>query len=145
MNFRYCYMSAYLNDHAPCGIYCKKCPGITFYDCKGCRQQKGQVKDFPTCKTYECVTSKGFNFCYECEDFPCEKLQPILNCEIFAPHNSKVYNLVMIKKLGIVKWNEICEEKTKLYYQGKKVRYGGDPLTLDNKDKSMYKKKKKES
>jgi len=130
-----------LQWHAPCGIFCKRCPGIKFYKCKGCRGQKGLVYKLPLCKTYECVTSKGYNFCYECADFPCEMLQPIINFEIFAPHNSKVYNLIMIQKHGLEKWNEICEEKSKLYYEGKKVKYGGDPLTLEKKDPRMYKKK----
>jgi hypothetical protein len=119
------------------------CPGVRVYGCKGCREEEGQVKDFPVCKTYQCVQDKGYNFCFECEEFPCEKLQPIVNFEIFLPHNSKVYNLLMIQKLGIRKWNEICKEKTKLYYEGKKIRYGGDPLTLEEKDKNMYKKKEK--
>jgi hypothetical protein len=135
-------MSEELNKwHAPCGIYCKKCQGIKFYNCKGCRDQKGQIKNFPVCKTYECITSKGYGFCYECEDFPCEMLQPIVNFEIFAPHNSKVYNLVMIQKLGLEEWDKICNEKTTLYYRGKKLKYGGDPLTLEKKDKNLYKKK----
>jgi hypothetical protein len=134
-------MSLYLNDHAPCGIYCKRCPGVKAYNCKGCRAQKGQIKNFPTCKTYQCVQEKGFNFCHECEDFPCEKLQPILNFEIFVPHNSKIYNLLMIQKLGLTKWNEICEEKSDLYYQGRKIKYGGDNLTLEEKDPNLYKKK----
>ena len=128
--------------HAPCGIYCKRCPGVKFYDCKGCREQKGLVHKFPLCKTYECITNKGYNFCYECEDFPCEMLQPIVNFEIFAPHNSKVYNLVMIQKLGLEEWDKICDDKTTLYYQAKKVQYGGDPLTLEKKDSKIYKKKK---
>lgn len=135
-------MSEELNKwHAPCGIYCKKCPGIKFYNCKGCRDQKGLIKNFPICKTYECLTSKGYEFCYECEDFPCEMLQPIVNFEIFAPHNSKVYNLVMIQKIGLEEWDKICNEKTTLYYRGKKLKYGGDPLTLEKKDKNLYKKK----
>ncbi len=141
MSDRYCFLSLYLNDHAPCGIYCKRCPGVKAYNCKGCRTQKGQVKNFPICKTYQCVQEKGFNFCYECNDFPCEKLQPILNFEIFFPHNSKIYNLLMIQKLGLTKWNEICEEKSDLYYQGRKVKYSGDTLTLEKKDPNLYKKK----
>jgi len=136
-------MSIYLKDHAPCGIYCKRCPGQKVYNCKGCREQKGQVRNFSTCKTYECVTSKGYKFCHECDEFPCEKLQPIVNFEIFAPHNSKVYNLLMIKKVGLPKWNEICEEKTELYYKGRKIKYGGDDLTLEKKDPNLYKKKEK--
>ena len=141
MSIRYCYMSVYFNNHAPCGIYCKRCPGVKAYNCKGCREQKGQIKNFPTRKTYECVTNKGHNFCYECSEFPCEKLQPIVNFEIFMPHNSKIYNLLMIKKHGIAKWNDICEKESDLYYNGRKVRYGGDPLTLEKKDSDLYKKK----
>ena len=134
-------MNIHLNDHAPCGVHCKSCLGKKIYNCKGCRLLQGKIKDFPLCKTYQCVTEKGYSFCYECDDFPCEKLQPTVNFEIFLPHNSKIYNLLMIKKLGIFKWNEICEEKIRLYYRGRKVRYGGDPLTLEEKDPKMYKKK----
>ena len=141
MSNRYCYMSVYYKDHAPCGIYCKRCPGVEDFNCKGCREEKGQILKFPECKTYKCVMSKGHRFCYECEEFPCEKLQTIVNFEIFLPHNSKIYNLLMIQKYGITKWNEMCEEKSDLYYKGRKVQYGGDPLTLEAKDSDMYKKK----
>jgi len=141
MSNGYCFMSMYLNDHAPCGIYCKRCPGVKAFNCQGCRQNKGQISKFPVCKTYECVMSKGHKFCHECDEFPCEMLQPIVNFEIFTPHNSKVYNSLMIKKLGLVKWNQICEEKSDLYYKGKKIQYGGDPLTLEKKDRDFYKKK----
>ena len=130
--------------HAPCGIYCKRCPGVESFGCNGCREQEGQILKFPVCKTYDCVTSKGYEFCYECADFPCEMLQPIVNFEIFKPHNSKVYNSIMIKKLGLEEWNKICDYKTTLYYQGRKVQYGGDPLTLEEKDPNMYKKKNEE-
>jgi hypothetical protein len=129
------------NWHAPCGIYCKRCPGVQAYNCNGCRIHKGQILDFPVCKTFQCVTEKGHEFCFECSDFPCEKLQTIVNFEIFAPHNSKIYNLLMIQKLGLSKWDEICEEKSDLYYKGKKIQYGGDPLTLKEKDPNFYKKK----
>ncbi|MFW9820433.1 MAG: DUF3795 domain-containing protein [Candidatus Thorarchaeota archaeon] len=130
--------------HAPCGIFCKKCPGVQSFGCKGCRDQEGQILKFPICKTYECVRSKGYDFCYECTEFPCDKLQPIVNFEIFTPHNSKVYNLVMIQKLGLEEWDEICDEKSNLYYQGRKIRYGGDSLTLEEKDPNMYTKNKKQ-
>ena len=129
------------NWHAPCGIYCKRCPGVQAYHCKGCRTLEGQILDFPVCKTFQCITEKGHDFCFECNDFPCEKLQTIVNFEIFAPHNSKIYNLLMIQKLGLSKWDKICEEKSDLYYKGKKVKYGGDPLTLEVKDPNFYKKK----
>lgn len=133
--------------HAPCGIYCPACPGWEFFKCKdkgACRGEKGQIGKFPVCKTYECVTSKDHEFCFQCDEFPCKKLQPIVNLEIFTPHNSKIYNCLMIKKLGLEEWNKIVEEESKLYYKGRKVQYGGDPLTLEKKDPSLYKKKKKD-
>jgi hypothetical protein len=46
----------------------------------------------------------------------------------------------MIQKYGLGYWNKICNEKSTLYYQGRKVRYGGDILTLEQKDPNMYKK-----
>ncbi len=49
----------------------------------------------------------------------------------------------MIKKLGLEEWSKICEDRTNYYYKGKKIRYGGDPLTLEKKDASLYKKKEK--
>ncbi|MHA1144827.1 MAG: DUF3795 domain-containing protein [Candidatus Helarchaeota archaeon] len=128
--------------HAPCGIYCKMCPGVKAYGCRGCRTEKGQVHKLPICETYQCVIGKGHDFCYECEEFPCERLMPIVNYEIFIPNNSKVFNLVMIEKLGIEEWNKRCEEITTKYYKGKKIRYGGDKLTLKKKDPNLYKKKK---
>ncbi len=137
-----CSFGLYYKNHAPCGIYCKGCLGVKTYNCKGCREQKGQVKDFPTCKTYKCcVINKGFNFCHECEEFPCVKLQPIVNFEIFMPHNSKIYNLLMIKKHGIVEWNNTCEEKTNLYYNARKIKYGGDDLTLKKKIRGCIEKR----
>ena len=80
--------------HAPCGIYCKTCPGVQGFNCKGCRTQGGQILDLPVCGTYACATEKEYDFCYECAEFPCERLMPIVNFGIFKPNNSKVYNLV---------------------------------------------------
>ena len=65
----------------------------------------------------------------------------IINFEIFKPHNSKVYNSVTIQKLGLEEWNKICDGKTTFYYQTKKIQYGGDKLTLEEKDPNMLKKK----
>ncbi len=120
-----------LRWHAPCGIYCKRCLASERLGCEGCREREGKVLEGPLCKTYECITNKGYEFCYECNDFPCEMLQPIVHFEQFTPHNSKVYNLVMIQKLGLEEWNKVCEEKSTLYYKGKKIKRGGDPLTLE--------------
>ena len=36
----------------------------------------------------------------------------------------------MIKKLGLEEWDKICEEKSNLYYKGRKKKRGGDNLTV---------------
>lgn len=41
--------------------------------CKGCRGDRS-VHWSPDCKILQCCTDKGYIFCYECNDFPCELL-----------------------------------------------------------------------
>lgn len=38
--------------------------------CEGCRS--GGCK-YPDCGVYNCYKEKGIDFCYQCEEFPCEK------------------------------------------------------------------------
>ena len=112
----------------PCGYCCLSCPafvkGICRDDavieqmrrrgelagfsadeligrCPGCRSAQGHPHGNGVCRTYACVENKGLNFCYECEDFPCLKLAPIAKNAEIRPHNTKVYNLLMLKKLGL--------------------------------------------
>jgi len=43
--------------------------------CKGCKGNKDKHWS-PDCWIIKCcVDEKGLEFCYECKDFPCEKLQ----------------------------------------------------------------------
>lgn len=39
-------------------------------DCKGCRQGDGK---YPNCGVASCYKQKGVDFCFECDEFPCEK------------------------------------------------------------------------
>ena len=45
-------------------------------DCKGCRQ--GTCK-YPNCGVVECHKEKGVDFCFQCDEFPCDKTN-------FDPH-----------------------------------------------------------
>ena len=45
-------------------------------DCAGCRA--GACK-YPNCGVIECFRSKGVDFCFQCDEFPCEKTN-------FDPH-----------------------------------------------------------
>ena len=132
---------------APCGIDCFNCElyekNITEkfkamlsqklkidkqkISCKGCRAQQGHIIVYPSCKTYECVKAKGVEFCFECQDFPCSKLQPVADGADRYPHNLKLYNLSRIKLIGFDKWAEAASDNRKRYFKGKFV-IGAGPI-----------------
>jgi hypothetical protein len=39
--------------------------------CTGCRSG---ACPYPGCRVQPCITEKGYDFCFECEAFPCDKL-----------------------------------------------------------------------
>jgi hypothetical protein len=89
--------------------------------CRGCRNRNGigflhdknnifpegrciLMNDKGESKIYYCAENRKIHNCSECNDFPCEKLQPLSDLANKIPHNLKVYNLCLIKKLGFEKW-----------------------------------------
>jgi hypothetical protein len=72
-----------------------------------------------TCATYVCVTEKREDFCFNCSDFPCVKLQPTADRADILPHNMKVFNLCTIKRVGAERFVEISTEIKQRYYKGK--------------------------
>ena len=73
--------------------------------CRGCRAEDGKQGQLPMdCRVYPCAESKGLSTCAECEDdFPCEYLHPYWD-QADKPHNTKVYNLCRIQKVGLERW-----------------------------------------
>ncbi len=135
----------------PCGLYCGVCPlykartdetlrrriaerqGIPVENvpvCAGCRLLQGVVSASggeSVCDTYACaVSDKKVEFCYECDDFPCLKLAPSADRAQEIPHNTKIYNLLMLQKLGIDAWLESYASLMRQYQRGKKPKAGGD-------------------
>ena len=72
--------------------------------CKGCRKENGCPHFKHGCETLMCVNDKGLEFCFECEDFPCSKLQPAKDGAARYPHNFKIFNLCRMKAIGVEKW-----------------------------------------
>ena len=133
----------------PCGLYCGACPlfmaskdekfaeaiaskhniPIELAQCIGCRPAKG----VPTpcrgnkCATYTCAEEKGLFTCGECEEFPCDKLAPAADKAGVIPHNTKIYNLLLIKKGGLEAWIEKVAALQNRYYTGKMI-YGEGPV-----------------
>ncbi len=90
-------------------------------DCIGCRNRNGKgflseinnifpdgkcllMNEKGYCKIYLCVEERQIHNCSECDEFPCENLQPLADRANRIPHNLKVYNLSLIRKLGLETW-----------------------------------------
>ena len=148
-------MSVQPNDAklvAPCGLFCGACPvfkasgdsalaqklaqtmGVSpeQVNCFGCRAEKGHIKVMgePVCPTYQCcIEQRGLQFCYQCADFPCLKLAPCADKAQMLPHNTKVYNLALLQRLGLEEWLRGAPQLWRQYFSGKKER-GGDELKI---------------
>ncbi|MFC1724910.1 DUF3795 domain-containing protein [candidate division KSB1 bacterium] len=96
--------------------------------CKGCRLEKGCKLLEKTCETLKCVGEKKVEFCFECDEFPCPKLQPAKDGADKFPHNFKLFNLCRMKAVGVEKW---AEDEAKLirqrYFKGK-FFHGSGPI-----------------
>ena len=121
---------------APCGLDCFNCPFYLYPDdpeakaqieqwsreynipleimtCEGCRNHDGRIPihihhfgESHRCAAYECAQGKGHLFCGDCEEFPCDHLHPYADKADELPHNIKVFNLCLIRKMGVEKWAE---------------------------------------
>lgn len=140
---------------SPCGIDCFNCElyeknfsedmlkdfpvelkiDIDKVSCKGCREEKGCNLVYSKCEVCDCVLEKGHEFCFECDEFPCERYMPAADGADKYPHNMKIYNLLRIQKVGYKKWAKdeaaIIREK---YFKGKLV-LGSGPIL--KKEKSV--------
>ena len=122
----------YKNLTAPCGRDCFNCPfylskensefksafakraGIPIEKatCDGCRNIQGNCEALKlygfngNCATFKCSKEKQVEFCFDCNEFPCDKLYPLADKADKFPHNTKVFNLCTIKRIGVDEWAE---------------------------------------
>ncbi len=134
-----------------CGLHCGICPIYLatkdralaekiasdrnlkpeYIHCMGCRAEKGVIPIMgpPICQTYDCcVNKKKLDFCYQCDEFPCLKLVPCSDRASEIPHNTKIYNLLLIQKKGLENWLKEARNIRRLYFKGKKKRGGDEPV-----------------
>ena len=129
----------YAQMTAPCGLDCFNCPlylanenqalrtkisknsGIPIEKavCKGCRNEGGMIAFIgmtEPCNAYKCIQEKGIQFCSDCSDFPCDYLHPYADKASQVPHNTKVFNLCLIKKMGLESWAKDKAKRVKNTY-----------------------------
>ncbi len=95
--------------------------------CAGCRPRQGSPFGDIPCQTYDCcVNGKGLDFCYQCDEFPCLKLAPVSGRAEVRRHNTKIYNLLMLKKLGLDEYIRRSGEISLQWVKGKTPILGGD-------------------
>lgn len=138
---------------APCGIHCGICelylakdnPRIKAYlisrgigedriPCAGCRANGGHCPINPgECATFACISSKGYTFCYECPEYPCNRVQPAADRAGVLPHNLKPFNLACMEHQGIDRFLARAAEIKKRYFQGT-IEIGNGPHLPDKSE-----------
>ena len=139
---------------APCGIHCAICPlylagenhlllealvekGVSRekLPCKGCRALEGRCPVLETpCETYACIASRGHDFCYQCQEYPCKKLNPASHRAEVLPHNTKVFNLGVIEHQWMEAFLKRSQEVQARYYKGKMAVGRGPVLEGEEKE-----------
>lgn len=147
----------YTQMTAPCGLDCFNChfylarhdPAamaevqkisetynmpVAILHCKGCRNHEGKIPlqkeafgPDHECAAYECARERNVTFCSDCGDFPCKNLHPYADRAAELPHNIKVFNLCLIKQMGVETWAKTrAAEVRKTYFTA--------PWTLDKRN-----------
>ena len=133
----------YWHMTAPCGMDCFDCPMYLANEdpelrtriserlnipyeatkCEGCRNARGTITFLGStgpCEVYKCTDHKGIDFCHECSDFPCDHLHPYADLASVRPHNTKIFNLCLIKKMGLELWATTKAKSVReTYFEGK--------------------------
>jgi hypothetical protein len=68
---------------------------LEMVSCYGCRTDKNPVW-CTQCKLKSCARNRGFDFCYECADYPCENLEAFKNDPLY-PYHLEVYDYMETK------------------------------------------------
>ena len=112
---------------SPCGLDCWNCPmylagqnaqirkeisekrniPLEKAVCRGCRSQGGTISAFDMnepCMVYKCIETRSIDFCFDCVEFPCDNLHPYADKAVEVAHNTKIFNLCLIRKMGLESW-----------------------------------------
>ena len=60
-------------DISVCGLNCVKCKKYISNECRKCRGRL-EAQPSPKCEILTCATEKGHQYCFECIEFPCRKV-----------------------------------------------------------------------
>lgn len=103
-------MELNVNTVAICGLFCGTCPSYP-HECEGCLSDGVLMEDCKSCSNgfRDCANIHNVTRCYECIDFPCEKLDSFKDKHYqngIGHHKHVIENLDFMKENGIQKWLE---------------------------------------
>ena len=106
---------------APCGMNCAVCSsylalkndvrskGVKMPYCTGCRPRDKKCAFVK--KKCEKLLNHEVNFCFECDDFPCDSLKQLEKRYVALYRTSMIENLSFIKEHGLAKFLDAQREK----------------------------------
>ena len=77
--------------------------------CNGCRGSL-DAHWSADCKMMLCAKKRGLQYCFQCEEFPCEVLSKFASDDV-AHHKRTVENLRKMKEIGVEEWIEAQKRK----------------------------------
>ena len=89
-------------DVSVCGLNCAKCKLREKGDCGGCRGPADRQWS-SDCRFRPCAAAKGHRYCFECGDFPCDKLEAFA-ADGYEHHRLTVENMKAMKDIGLADW-----------------------------------------
>jgi hypothetical protein len=97
-----------------CGLNCAKCRALAARQCEGCRGPLDH-RWGADCKFVPCAKDKSLTYCFECEQFPCEKLLAFA-ADGHDHHRITVENMKRMKQVGLETW--LAEQAEPMFCPG---------------------------
>lgn len=94
-----------------CGLNCGLCPMLLGKHCGGCGNGN------QSCKIAKCSLEHGkVEYCFACEQYPCEKYQHIDDYDSFITHRRRKADLDKVQRIGVKAYNLEQQEKQQILH-----------------------------
>lgn len=100
------------NQFSLCGLNCSLCPMQIRGECPGCFKESFCAQ---MCTIAPCSVKHGnIQYCFECEEYPCEKYDGIDKYDSLISHKNQKKDLAKAKQIGIDKYLAEQTEKKRI-------------------------------
>jgi hypothetical protein len=96
-----------------CGLYCGACPdlldtqaGKAKHACRGCKSSVNNPEWCAICDIKSCAREKKIAFCYQCDEYPCEKITSFIEDAHYPYHREVTEYMKIIEREGKQGWLE---------------------------------------